>query len=49
MSFISEFKYHNVLQAALTYAMMFWLMVQVAGLLLDVFDGNEHFERLIDP
>jgi len=43
MSFISEFKHHNVLQAAFTYAMMFWLMVKVAGLLLDVFDGNECF------
>ncbi len=39
MSFISELKRRNVLRAAFAYAVVFWLLVQVAGLLLDAFDA----------
>ena len=39
MSFLSELKRRNVLRAAFAYAVVFWLLVQVAGLLLDAFDA----------
>jgi len=39
MSLISELKRRNVLRAAFAYAVVFWLLVQVAGLLLDAFSA----------
>ena len=39
MSFVSELKRRNVFRAAFAYAVVFWLLVQVAGLLLDAFDA----------
>ena len=39
MSFASELKRRNVFRAAFAYAVVFWLLVQVAGLLLDAFSA----------
>ena len=39
MSFVSELKRRNVFRAAFAYAVVFWLLVQVAGLLLDAFEA----------
>ncbi len=47
MSFISELKRRNVLRAAFAYAVVFWLLVQVAGLLLDAFSAPEWIFRSI--
>ncbi len=41
MSFISELKRRNVLRAAFAYAVVWWLLVQVAGLLLDAFNAPD--------
>jgi len=47
MSFVSELKRRNVLRAAFAYAVVFWLLVQVAGLLLDAFDAPDWIFRSI--
>jgi len=39
MRLVSELKRRNVLRAAFAYAVVWWLLVQVAGLLLDAFDA----------
>lgn len=39
MRLISELKRRHVLRAAFAYAVVWWLLVQVAGLLLDAFDA----------
>jgi len=41
MSFISELKRRNVLRAAFAYAVVWWLLVQIAGLLLDAFNAPD--------
>jgi len=45
MSFTSELKRRNVFRAAFAYAVVFWLLVQVAGLLLDAFDAPDWIFR----
>jgi len=45
MSFISELKRRNVLRAGFAYAVAWWLLVQIAGLLLDAFDAPEWIFR----
>ena len=45
MSLISELKRRNVLRAAFAYAVVWWLLVQVAGLLLDAFDAPDWIFR----
>jgi len=45
MSFISELKRRNVFRAAFAYAVVWWLLVQVAGLLLDAFDAPDWIFR----
>lgn len=45
MSFISELKRRNVLRAAFAYAVVWWLLVQVAGLLLDAFNAPDWIFR----
>jgi adenylate cyclase len=47
MSFVSELRRRNVLRAAFAYAVVFWLLVQVAGLLLDAFDAPDWIFRSI--
>jgi len=47
MSFVSELKRRSVLRAAFAYAVVFWLLVQVAGLLLDAFDAPDWIFRSI--
>jgi len=39
MRLIAELKRRNVLRAAFAYAVVWWLLVQVAGLMLDAFDA----------
>lgn len=39
MSLISEIKKRNVVRAAVTYAVVSWLLIQVADVLLDAFDA----------
>ena len=39
MSFVSELRRRNVFRAAFAYAVVCWLLVQVAGLMLDAFDA----------
>ncbi len=39
MSFVSELKRRNVFRAAFAYAVVWWLLVQVAGLMLDAFSA----------
>lgn len=41
MSLISELKRRNVLRAAFAYAVVWWLLVQVVGLLLDAFNAAD--------
>ncbi len=41
MSFVSELKRRNVFRAAFAYAVVWWLLVQVAGLLLDAFSAPD--------
>ncbi len=45
MSFISELKRRNVLRAGFAYAVVWWLLVQIAGLLLDAFSAPEWIFR----
>jgi TolB-like protein/Flp pilus assembly protein TadD len=45
MSFISELKRRNVLRAAFAYAVVWWLLVQIAGLLLDAFNAPDWIFR----
>ena len=45
MSFASELKRRNVFRAAFAYAVVFWLLVQVAGLFLDAFDAPDWIFR----
>ncbi len=41
MSFVSELKRRNVFRAAFAYAVVWWLLVQVVGLLLDAFSAPD--------
>ena len=41
MSFVSELKRRSVFRAAFAYAVVWWLLVQVAGLLLDAFSAPD--------
>ena len=45
MSIFNELKRRNVLRAAFAYAVVWWLLVQVAGLLLDAFDAPDWIFR----
>ncbi len=45
MRLISELKRRNVLRAAFSYAVVWWLLIQVAGLLLDAFDAPDWIFR----
>ena len=47
MSFISELKRRNVLRAGFAYAVVWWLLIQIAGLLLDAFSAPEWILRFI--
>ncbi len=47
MSFISELKRRNVFRAGFAYAVVWWLLVQIAGLLLDAFSAPEWIFRFI--
>ena len=47
MSFFSELKRRNVFRAAFAYAVVWWLSVQVAGLLLDAFSAPDWVFRFI--
>ncbi|MDX2428632.1 MAG: tetratricopeptide repeat protein [Xanthomonadales bacterium] len=48
MSFVSELKRRNVFRAAFAYAVVWWLLVQIAGLLLDAFSAPDWiFKSLI--
>ena len=41
MSFVLELKRRNVFRAAFAYAVVWWLLVQIAGLLLDAFSAPD--------
>ena len=41
MSFVSELKRRNVFRAAFAYAVVWWLLVKIVGLLLDAFSAPE--------
>ena len=45
MSLISELKRRNVFRAAFAYAVVWWLLIQVAGLLLDAFSAPDWILR----
>ena len=45
MSLISEIRKRNVVRAAVTYAVVSWLLVQIADVLLDAFDAPVWFFR----
>jgi len=47
MGLISELKRRNVLRAAFSYAVVWWLLVQIAGLLLDAFAAPDWIFRAI--
>lgn len=47
MSFISELKRRNVFRAGFAYAVVWWLLVQIAGLLLDAFSAPDWIFRFI--
>ncbi len=47
MSLISELKRRNVFRAAFAYAVVWWLLIQVAGLLLDAFSAPDWILRFI--
>jgi hypothetical protein len=39
VSLISEIRKRNVLRAAVAYAVVWWLLVQIGDVLLDAFDA----------
>ena len=47
MRLIAELRKRNVFRAAVAYAVVWWLVVQVAGLLLDAFDAPEWIFRTL--
>jgi TolB-like protein/Flp pilus assembly protein TadD len=47
MSFVSELKRRNVFRAAFAYAVVWWLFIQIAGLLLDAFAAPDWVLRFI--
>jgi TolB-like protein/Flp pilus assembly protein TadD len=47
MSFVSELKRRNVFRAGFAYAVVWWLLIQVAGLVLDAFSAPAWILRSI--
>ena len=45
MSFVSELKRRNVFRAAFAYAVVWWLLVQVAEMMLDAFNAPDWIFR----